>query len=86
MNATRNERKRNRGLAVGPQQGRKVFTLQTLPPCDAAFDEGVGKVAEFSPHAGVRRLPATFGPPRPQSDSCCRLRRVSEVRLLRLWE
>ena len=40
-------------IAVGPQQGRKVFTLQTLPACDEAFDDGVGKVAGFSLHAGV---------------------------------
>jgi len=32
-------------IAVGPQQGRKVFTLQTLPACDETFDDGVGKVA-----------------------------------------
>jgi len=42
-------------IAVGPQQGRKVFTLQTLPACDEPFDDGVGKVAGFSLHAGVRR-------------------------------
>jgi hypothetical protein len=29
-------------IAVGPQQGRKVFTL---PACDEPFDDGVGKVA-----------------------------------------
>ena len=40
-------------IAVGPQQGRKVFTLQTLPACDESFDEGVGKAAGFSLHAGV---------------------------------
>jgi hypothetical protein len=40
-------------LAVGPQQGRKVFTLQTLPACDETFDDGVGKVAGFSLHPGV---------------------------------
>jgi ribosomal protein S27E len=40
-------------IAVGPQQGRKVFTLQTLPACDEAFDDGVGKVSGFSLHAGV---------------------------------
>ncbi len=40
-------------VAVGPQQGRKVFTLQTLPACDEPFDDGVGKVAGFSLHAGV---------------------------------
>ena len=40
-------------IAVGPQAGRKVFTLQTLPTCDEPFDDGVGKVAGFSLHAGV---------------------------------
>ena len=40
-------------IAVGRQQGRKVFTLQTLPACDEPFDDGVGKVAGFSLHAGV---------------------------------
>jgi hypothetical protein len=40
-------------IAVGPQQGRKVFTLQTLPACEEPFDTGVGKVAGFSLHAGV---------------------------------
>jgi len=40
-------------VAVGPQQGRKVFTLQTLPASDDAFEGGAGKVAGFSLHAGV---------------------------------
>jgi hypothetical protein len=40
-------------IAVGPQQGRKVFTLQTLPACDEPFADGVGKVAGFYLHAGV---------------------------------
>jgi hypothetical protein len=40
-------------IAIGRQQGRKVFTLQTLPACDDSFDDGVGKVAGFSLHAGV---------------------------------
>ena len=40
-------------IAVGPQQGRKVFTLQTLPANDEPFDDGVGKVGGFSLHAGV---------------------------------
>lgn len=40
-------------IAVGPQRGRKVFTLQTLPGSDEPFDDGVGKVAGFSLHAGV---------------------------------
>ena len=40
-------------IAVGPHQGRKVFTLQTLPESAESFDDGVGKVAGFSLHAGV---------------------------------
>ncbi|MES9875285.1 MAG: IS91 family transposase, partial [Candidatus Sedimenticola sp. 6PFRAG7] len=40
-------------IAVGPQAGHKVFTLKTLPGCDEPFDDGVGKVAGFSLHAGV---------------------------------
>jgi hypothetical protein len=42
-------------IAVGPQAGRKVFTLQTLPACDSEDQSGdtVGKVAGFSLHAGV---------------------------------
>ncbi len=42
-------------IAVGPQQGRKVFTLQTLPACDPddQFGDTLGKVAGFSLHAGV---------------------------------
>jgi len=41
-------------IAMGPQQGRKVFTLQTLPDCgDNQFAPRVGNVAGFSLHAGV---------------------------------
>ena len=40
-------------IAVGPHQGRKVFTLQTLPGCNERFDNSVGKVAGFSLHARV---------------------------------
>jgi hypothetical protein len=42
-------------IAVGPQAGRKVFTLQTLPACDPdeQFGDTVGKVSGFSLHAGV---------------------------------
>jgi len=40
-------------IAVGPRQGRKVLTLQTLPACDEPFDDPVGEVAGFSLHAGV---------------------------------
>lgn len=30
-------------LAMGPQAGRKVFTLQMLPACDEPFNDGAGK-------------------------------------------
>jgi hypothetical protein len=42
-------------IAVGPQAGRKVFTLQTLPVSDPEenYTDTVGKVAGFSLHAGV---------------------------------
>ena len=30
-----------------------MFTLQTLPASEEPFDDGVGKVAGFSLHAGV---------------------------------
>jgi hypothetical protein len=42
-------------IAVGPQQGRKVFTLQTLPDCESAnlFLSSAGEAAGFSLHAGV---------------------------------
>jgi hypothetical protein len=40
-------------IAVGPQAGRKVFTLQTLPDSGEAFDDPVGQVSGFSLHAGV---------------------------------
>ena len=41
-------------IAVGPHQGRKVFTLQTLPPDeDNPGSDRVAKEAGFSLHAGV---------------------------------
>ena len=42
-------------IALGPQPGRKVFTLQTLPAGDPDDPCGntVAKVAGFSLHAGV---------------------------------
>ena len=40
-------------IAVGPQAGRKVFTLQTLPASEEPFDEPVSQVVGFSLHAGV---------------------------------
>ena len=42
-------------IAVGPQQGRKVFTLQTIPSWedDDFGTNQVGKIAGFALHAGV---------------------------------
>jgi hypothetical protein len=41
-------------IAFGPQQGRKVFTLQTLPDCRPEFTPPqTGNTAGFSLHAGV---------------------------------
>ena len=46
-------------IAVGPQQGRKVFTLQTLPEQEdqANTNSRVAKYAGFSLHAGVMSDP-----------------------------
>ncbi len=57
-------------IAVGPQQGRKVFTLQTLPDCrpDKPLAHTVGKVAGFSLHAGV----ATRAHERDKLERLCR--------------
>ncbi|HCI2555410.1 TPA: IS91 family transposase, partial [Pseudomonas aeruginosa] len=40
-------------IAVGPNAGRKVMTLQTLPAEDPSFGDGIGQVGGFSLHAGV---------------------------------
>jgi hypothetical protein len=41
-------------ISIGPQKGKKVFSLQTLPPTvDEISKEYLGKVAAFSLHAGV---------------------------------
>jgi len=41
-------------IAVGPQAGRKVFTLQTLPPSELDdYVDTAGKISGFSLHAGV---------------------------------
>jgi len=46
-------------IAIGPQQGRKVFTLQTLLPREAGDDRfsQVAKAGGFSLHAGVAVRP-----------------------------
>ena len=69
-------------IAVGPQRGRKVFTLQTLPECDPdePFTDAVGKVAGFSLHAGA----ATKAHERDKLERLCRYiarPAVSEKRL-----
>ncbi len=57
-------------IAMGSQQGRKVFTLQTLPDCrpDSPFANTVGTVAGFSLHAGV----ATRANERDKLERLCR--------------
>jgi len=57
-------------IAMGPQQGRKVFTLQTLPDCrlDNPSTHTVGTVAGFSLHAGV----ATRAHEREKLERLCR--------------
>jgi hypothetical protein len=41
-------------IAMGPHQGRKAFTLQTMPArTDVRLDSGLAKVAGFSLHCGV---------------------------------
>ncbi len=41
-------------IALGPQQGRKVFSLQTLPPVTSQDSQArLAKEAGFSLHAGV---------------------------------
>jgi len=56
-------------IALGPQQGRKVMTLQTLADCeDDALTTRVGNVAGFSLHAGV----ATKANERVKLERLCR--------------
>jgi hypothetical protein len=54
---------------MGPQQGRKVFTLQTLPDeSDSLSSSTVGETAGFSLHAGV----ATKANERAKLERLCR--------------
>jgi hypothetical protein len=56
-------------IAVGPHQGRKVFTLQTLPDCSSGFTRPqTGNAAGFSLHAGV----ATKAHERAKLERLCR--------------
>ncbi len=69
-------------IVVGARQGRKVFTLQTLPACDPEdqFGDTLGKVSGFSLHADV----ATKAHERDKLERLCRYisrPAVSEKRL-----
>jgi hypothetical protein len=56
-------------IAVGPQQGRKVFTLQTLPDeSNSLSSSSVAETAGFSLHAGV----ATKANERAKLERLCR--------------
>ena len=56
-------------IAVGPQAGHKVFTLQTLPACEPDdYADSAGNVSGFSLHAGVAA----------RSDERKKLERLSE--------
>ena len=55
-------------IALGPQQGRKVFTLQTLPNLQSDELAEVGETAGFSLHAGV----ATEANDRSKLERLCR--------------
>jgi hypothetical protein len=45
-------------IAVGEQQGQKIFTLQTLPPSDNESNEAqIGQIAVFSLHAAILARP-----------------------------
>jgi len=50
-------------IAVEPQQGRKVFALQTLPACDSdgQFADTVGKVAGFRGQSTLKPLSKKMG-------------------------
>jgi hypothetical protein len=64
-------------IAVGPQQGRKVFTLQTIPSWedDDFGSNQVGKIAGFSLHAGV----ATKTRERKKLERLCRYDEAGRV-------
>ncbi len=70
-------------ITVGPQQGRKVLTLQTLPDAydaDGTSATTAGNVARFSLHAGV----ATKANQRNKLERLCRYitrSAISEKRL-----
>ena len=66
-------------IALGPQQGRKAFTLQTVPAVAAADDNSsVAKAAGFSLHAGGQRARRTNA---RSSNACAATSRARRSRL-----
>ncbi len=68
-------------IAMGPQAGRKVFTLQTLPACDPEeqYSDTAGKIDGFSLHAGV----AARADERKKLERLCRYIALQGCRVLR---
>ncbi len=66
---------------MGPQAGRKVFTLQTLPAYDLEepFGGAAGQVTGFSLHAGV----AARANEREKLEGLCRYIALHGSRVLR---
>lgn len=56
-------------IAIGPREGQKVFTLQTVPPAEErSADDQVAQASGFSLHAGV----AARGGERGKLEHLCR--------------
>jgi hypothetical protein len=66
-------------IAVGHQQGRKVFTLQTLPGVEEPCNGRAGPAAGFSLHAGV----AAAAQQRDKLERLCRYIALQGCRVLR---
>jgi hypothetical protein len=66
-------------IALGPQQGRKVFTLQTLPGIEEPFNGCAGQAAGFSLHTGV----AARANQRDKLERLCRYIALQGCRVLR---
>jgi len=67
-------------IAVGPQAGRKVFTLQTWPACKPDdYTDTASKISGFSLHAGV----AVRADERKKLERLCRYIALQGCRVLR---
>jgi hypothetical protein len=66
------------GTEASVGEERLPFTLQSLPVCDEPYDDGVGKVAGFSLHAGV----AARADERKKLERLCLARATSPKRLM----